>query len=776
MAHARFVQPLCQQVQHGGELAEQQDAVAALHGSRHQLHAGVQLGAAALPVVGHKARVAADLPQAHEHSEHRHLVFRLGGAQLFPRVHHSGKVELALLLVQLDAVEILGFGRQLFQNFRLHAPQDERAGQLVQAAQGVFIVLLHDGLFEPGAEGLVGRQIARHQEGENAPQFAQAVLHRGAGEGKAHLAVHPADGLVLLGSVVLDGLGFVQNAGIERLPAVKFFVPAHQVIAGHHKVGIRPLLCQFCPVGGVTVHGHAGELRGELAAFLLPVEHQRRRADDEAGQALPVLLHGQQVAQHLHRLAEAHVIGKDAAHAVAVQRAQPAVAVPLVLAQDIVQAFRRGVLAVLHGVEAAADASEGIVAVEAQAVLARKRPVQAGCPVERQFGVAVFQLGTGKLQRIVQLVQPFQTVVQPQKAAVPQAVVALFLVQGAQQVLQLTHRELAGVHLQVQHAAVHRHAHRDARRRGLQIAKSIGQVHFTLGQQCRDAFFQQAVDIVLVGGAVHILIAADAGLQIRSQQPFCAALGTHVPQKARRGRGKGRDLVFAVQKFGVGLHPEGVRRVQIELHHRFQRDLVQQQAFRVHNVELVAQLRQHIAAEGRGVSTGEEQAFAAQCLQCRQQTGAAGPLHPPEGRLAEQVIVVKALHAGKRRAALHLHAAAAALHGEGDGGQAFPQFVPAQKAGVLVLLHKGIKNLAGQDRAARRALLGPAVHPHGGLVHALSGAHQTAQQLQKGAGFLVKGVPPVHEGQRLAVADAAAMLDIFQKIRDAFYHILPPAV
>ena len=95
---------------------------------------------------------------------------------------------------------------------------------------------------------------------------------------------------------------------------------------------------------------------------------------------------------------------------------------------------------------------------------------------------------------------------------------------------------------------------------------------------------------------------------------------------------------------------------------------------------------------------------------------------------------------------------------------------------MLVLLHKGIKNLAGQDRAARRALLGPAVHPHGGLVHALSGAHQTAQQLQKGAGFLVKGVPPVHEGQRLAVADAAAMLDIFQKIRDAFDHILPPAV
>ena len=473
VAHARFVQPFCQQFQHGGELAEQQDAVSALHSSRHQLHAGVQLGAAAVPVVRHKAGVAADLPQAHEHREHRHFILGLGGAQLFPRVHHSGKVELALLLVQLDAVEILGLGRQLFEHLGLHAPQDERPGQLVQPPQGILVLLLHDGLFKPGAEGLVGRQIPRHQEGEDAPQFAQAVFHRGAGKGEPHFAVHPAHRLVFLGGVVLDGLGFVQNAGIERLFRIPLFVPAQQVVAGHHKVGVCPLLCQLGTVGSVAVHRHTDELRGELFAFLLPVEHQRRRADDEAGQGLPAFLHGQQVAEHLHRLAKAHIIGQNAAHTVAVQRAQPAVAVPLVLAQHVMQAFRRGILAVLHGVEAAADATESIVAVEAQAVLARERPVQTGCPVKRQFGVAVPEPDAGKLQCIVQLIQPFQTVVQPQQAPVPQAVVALFLVQGAQQLFQLGHRELTGVHFQIQHAAVHRNAHRDARRRGLQAAECI---------------------------------------------------------------------------------------------------------------------------------------------------------------------------------------------------------------------------------------------------------------------------------------------------------------
>ena len=86
--------------------------------------------------------------------------------------------------------------------------------------------------------------------------------------------------------------------------------------------------------------------------------------------------------------------------------------------------------------EAAADAAECVVAAEAQAVLARKCPVQRGSTVKRQFRMSIFELCAGQLQRFVQLVQPFQIVVQPQQAAVAQAVVAFFLVQGAQQVFQ----------------------------------------------------------------------------------------------------------------------------------------------------------------------------------------------------------------------------------------------------------------------------------------------------------------------------------------------------
>ena len=267
--------------------------------------------------------------------------------------------------------------------------------------------------------------------------------------------------------MVLDGLRFIQNAGVEALPGIQLFVPAQQVVAGDDKIRLRPPIDQRGAVGGIAVHGYALQLRGELLAFLLPVQHQRRRADDEAGQLLPALLHGQKVAEHLHGLAQTHIIRQNAAHAVAVQCAQPAVAVPLVFTQGLLQRERRGILAVPHRMEAAADAPESIVPVEPQTVLPRKRPVQRGSAVERQGGVAVLQLCAGKLQRVVQFVQPFQTVVQPQQTAVPQAVVTLFLVQGLQKLPQLLHREGTGVHFQVQHAAVHRHPYRDLRRGGL---------------------------------------------------------------------------------------------------------------------------------------------------------------------------------------------------------------------------------------------------------------------------------------------------------------------
>ena len=330
--------------------------------------------------------------------------------------------------------------------------------------------------------------------------------------------------------MVLDGLRLVEDAGVKLLPLVKRLVTPQQIVAGHHEVGGGPALSQLGAVGGVAVHHHAGEFGREFLTLLGPVQHQRGRADDEAGQRLPVLLHGQQVAQHLHRLAQAHIVGEDAAHTVTVQRPQPAVAVPLIFAQSLLQGGRRGILAVLDGVEAPADAPEGVIPVEAHTGLARQRPVEAGRTVKRKLGVVLAQLCAGEFQRFVQFVQHFQRVIQPQQSAIPQAVVALFLVERLKQSFQLAHREFAGVHLQIKHTALYRHTHRDLRRRSLQVAECIAEVDFALCQQGRHTLFKESNKGILVVCA--IFGGAGVGLlgQISLEQPPGPTLCAGVPQ------------------------------------------------------------------------------------------------------------------------------------------------------------------------------------------------------------------------------------------------------
>ena len=423
--------------------------------------------------------------------------------------------------------------------------------------------------------------------------------------------------------------------------------------------------------------------------------------------------------------------------------------------------------------EAAADAPEGIVPVEPQTVLPRKRPVQRRGAVERQSGVAVLQLCAGKFQRVVQFVQPFQTVVQPQQTAVPQAVIAFFLVQGLQQFPQFLHREGAGVHFQVQHAAVHRHPYRDLRRGGLQVAKGIGLVHLAHGQQGGNALFQQLEKRLLPGNAVMPRLAG-LGFQIGFQQPLCPVLGAGIPQKVGRHRLARGYPVLAVQKDRVGRDGNPPVGIQIKLHHRFQRDLVQQQPVGVHDVDPVAQLRQHIAAKSGGIRAGKEQTAPAKGLQHRQHPAAFLPLHPPEGAFAQQIGIVQPLHPAERRGTAQLHAAFAALHLQADDRQTLFKGIAAHNALGGVKLHKGIQPLAGQRQTARRAFLPSRAHRALGFK-CLPGAHLTAQQPQQLLRIRGKSVPPVHESQRFPVADAFAPLDRIQKLRDAFYQILPPA-
>ena len=76
--------------------------------------------------------------------------------------------------------------------------------------------------------------------------------------------------------MVLDGLRFVQNAGVKALPGIQFFVPAQQVVAGNDDVRLRPPIDQCGAVGGIAVmvvmplyYGLAGLLADVMLVFTI---------------------------------------------------------------------------------------------------------------------------------------------------------------------------------------------------------------------------------------------------------------------------------------------------------------------------------------------------------------------------------------------------------------------------------------------------------------------------------------------------------------------------
>ena len=101
---------------------------------------------------------------------------------------------------------------------------------------------------------------------------------------------------------------------------------------------IVEVLARLKPPGpGVVQHP---ELRREAGGFLLPVEDERPGHDDQRGPAsgafsipFPLFASRLQERQHLHRLAETHVVGQTPAKAELLEEAKPAEPVALVRAQ-----------------------------------------------------------------------------------------------------------------------------------------------------------------------------------------------------------------------------------------------------------------------------------------------------------------------------------------------------------------------------------------------------------------------------------------------------------
>ena len=180
-------------------------------------------------------------------------------------------------------------------------------------------------------------QPAGQQEMEQRPQLAQVILQRRAGQAQAVVRAQVACGLGRLGGGVLDVLRLVEDQQVILVLPELLGIARQQGIGGEDQVVFGDLRERLAPARAVQ-REHA-QVGGEAFGLVQPVGDQAGRHDHQcrAGQA-PGLLLQQHEGEGLQRLAQAHVVGEDAAGADFAQRLHPAQALVLVGAQLGVEA------------------------------------------------------------------------------------------------------------------------------------------------------------------------------------------------------------------------------------------------------------------------------------------------------------------------------------------------------------------------------------------------------------------------------------------------------
>ena len=232
-------------------------------------------------------------------------------------------------------------------------------------------------------------------------------------------------------------LGLVEEDVAEFLLLVEVHVALERVVCRHDDVDARERL-QLCrPLRLRASDGHGLKGWGKATDFLKPVVEQRGRRDDE-GRPRPLLFAREQEGDDLQCLAEAHVVGEDAAEVVVGKAREPVEARDLIVAQHRLQRDGHLVVGLLRLADAAHDLAEAAAARELQALVLAGQRVEVHGFRERQLELAareVFLLEPRVLHELGNRAQLLVT--ERHEAPVLHAVVALLLAVGVEDVEEL---------------------------------------------------------------------------------------------------------------------------------------------------------------------------------------------------------------------------------------------------------------------------------------------------------------------------------------------------
>ena len=281
-----------------------------------------------------EARVATHLAQFEERVEHNDVAAGeplLGdlAAHLFVHRDPHRLVEIALRAGELERAQDLGFRRQIGRHQALGAPQQKWFQPARQHGATFAILLFLDRGAEHAREAFGVAEQSRHQEGELRPQLAEMVFHRRAGETQPMACIEAADQLRRLRGGILDRLRLVQHCHVPLNRQQPVGVARQQRVGRHNQIGIVDLGKALGAVG--AMQRQDPELGRQPCRLGDPVRHDAGRANDEAGPVKAAFaLLDQNMSEGLHRLAQPHIVGKDAAELVSAQKLQPIEPVALI--------------------------------------------------------------------------------------------------------------------------------------------------------------------------------------------------------------------------------------------------------------------------------------------------------------------------------------------------------------------------------------------------------------------------------------------------------------
>ena len=218
VADTHFRKACPQDLQHGGELGENEHPMSAFDGRGDQVGAKLQLCTLARPAGTAEGGMAADLPQAREQREEPDGIRRMAaGGKKLPEfaagLGQGGIVELLLLPTENGGDDTFDLFGKLGKHRFLQTAQDK--GRHCVSQNGIHRAgVLGGQLIDPVETGLGGKK-SRQDEVENAPQVGQRVLDRRSGQRKTGAGADALGGLGILGAEILDVLGFVGNAETE---------------------------------------------------------------------------------------------------------------------------------------------------------------------------------------------------------------------------------------------------------------------------------------------------------------------------------------------------------------------------------------------------------------------------------------------------------------------------------------------------------------------------------------------------------------------------------